>query len=72
MRLFISSLSTTNGVRFVLFGESDGVLINEYLSKPKLVSTKGDIYMGGIKGLLRIDRNLPIEIISSKSVVGKC
>lgn len=50
-----------NEKRFVLFGESDGVLINEYLSKPKLVSTKGDIYMGGIKGLLRIDRNLPIE-----------
>ena len=47
--------------RFVLFGESDGVLINEYLSKPKLVSTKGDSFMGGTKGLLRIDRNLPIE-----------
>lgn len=50
-----------NEGRFVLFGESDGVLINEYLSKPRLVSVGGDIYMGGIKGLLRIDRNLPIE-----------
>lgn len=50
-----------NEKRFVLFGESDGVLINEYLSKPRMVSGGGDIYMGGIKGLLRIDRNLPIE-----------
>lgn len=50
-----------NEKRFVLFGESDGVLINEYLPKPRLVYTGGDIYMGGIKGLLRIDRNLPIE-----------
>lgn len=50
-----------NEKRFVLFGESDGVLINEYLPKPRLLYTGGDIYMGGIKGLLRIDRNLPVE-----------
>ena len=50
-----------NEKRFILFGESDGVFINEYLSKPRLISTRGDIYMGGIRGLLRIDKNLPVE-----------
>lgn len=50
-----------NEKRFVLFGDSDGVLINEYLAKPRLATEGGDIYLGGIQGLLRIDRNLPIE-----------
>lgn len=50
-----------NEKRFILFGESDGVFINEYLAKPRLISTRGDIYMGGIRGLLRIDKNLPVE-----------
>lgn len=41
---------------FVIFGESDGATSNEYLSKPILRSRKnGDIYIGGISGLLRID-----------------
>ena len=39
--------------KFVLFGESDGAILNEYLSKPQLLSMQGDIYMGGVKGLLR-------------------
>lgn len=50
-----------NEKRFILFGESDGVFVNEYLSKPRLISNRGDIYMGGIRGLLRIDKNLPVE-----------
>jgi hypothetical protein len=36
--------------KFVLFGESDGVIQNEYLSKPRLLSMRGDVYMGGVKG----------------------
>lgn len=44
--------------KFVLFGESDGAIQNEYLSKPRLLSRHGDIYMGGVKGLLHINRNL--------------
>ena len=47
--------------KFVLFGESDGALANEYLEKPRLISNRGNVYMGGSKGLLYIDKNLPIE-----------
>lgn len=46
--------------KFVLFGESDGAIPNEYLSKPQLLSLQGDIYMGGIKGLLHINSKLPL------------
>lgn len=46
--------------KFVLFGESDGVILNEYLSKPQLVSMQGDVYMGGVKGLLHINSKLPL------------
>lgn len=41
--------------KFILFGESDGVIPNEYLAKPRLVSGKGEVYMGGANGLLCID-----------------
>lgn len=46
--------------KFVLFGESDGVIQNEYLSKPRLLSPQGDVYMGGVKGLLYINSKLPL------------
>ena len=46
--------------KFVLFGESDGVIQNEYLSKPRLLSSQGDVYMGGVKGLLYINSKLPL------------
>ena len=46
--------------KFVLFGESDGVIQNEYLSKPRLLSMRGDIYMGGVKGLLHINSKIPL------------
>ena len=45
--------------KFILFGESDGVIQNEYLEKPRLLSKDGDIYMGGVDGLLHISRRLP-------------
>lgn len=47
--------------KFIIFGESDGVIRNEYLQKPRLVSTTGDIYMGGVKGLLHIEHTLHID-----------
>lgn len=40
--------------RFSLFGEADGALKNDYLSKPVLQAGNGDIYMGGVNGLLYI------------------
>ena len=51
-----------NEKKFILFGESDGALVNEYLGKPRLISSRGNVYMGGNKGLLYIDKNLPVEI----------
>lgn len=47
--------------KFILFGESDGVIRNEYLQKPRLESSNGDIYMGGVKGLLHIEHTLHID-----------
>ena len=51
----------TESESFAMFGESDGAQPNEYLSKPRLLSREGDVYMGGVYGLLRIDRNYTIE-----------
>lgn len=39
---------------FAIFGASDGAAENEYLSKSKLISSNGDIYLGGVQGLLQI------------------
>lgn len=46
---------------FILYGESDGIVLNEYLEKPRLLSKQGDIYMGGVNGLLCINKQLPQE-----------
>lgn len=47
--------------KFMIFGESDGVVLNEYQQKPRLQSAAGDIYMGGVKGLLCISKELTID-----------
>lgn len=41
--------------KFILYGESDGLQRNEYLQKPKLLSTHKRVYMGGVNGLLCIN-----------------
>lgn len=46
---------------FALFGKSDGVEPNEYLTKPRLLARNGDIYMGGVLGLLHIGESYTIE-----------
>lgn len=51
----------TESGTFTLFGESDGAAVNEYLSKPHLLSSAGDVYLGGVCGLLCIDREYNIE-----------
>lgn len=56
--LFLYSLKSG---KFLIFGESDGASPNEYLMKPSHVASNGDVYMGGVSGLLRIDRTLPFE-----------
>lgn len=45
--------------RIFIYGDSDGAVPNEYLHKSTLISRNGkDLYMGGISGLLRIDREM--------------
>ena len=46
---------------FALFGVSDGVMSNEFLGKSKLLSKSGDVYMGGVQGLLKIDPDYMID-----------
>lgn len=50
---------------FILYDESDGVILNEYLEKPRLRSAQGDIYMGGVNGLLCINKQLPDELTTT-------
>lgn len=51
----------TESDSFAIFGESDGASPNEYLSKPRLFSREGDIYLGGVQGLLCISKEFSIE-----------
>ncbi len=44
--------------KFILFDEPDGVRQNEYLVKARLVARDGDIYLGGVNGLLYINRKV--------------
>lgn len=44
--------------KFVLFGESNGAIQNEYLPNARLINEQGDAYIGGVRGLLRIDGQL--------------
>lgn len=46
--------------KIALFGESDGAVPNEYFPEARLLSLQGDLYMGGVKGLLHIDGQLPL------------
>lgn len=47
--------------RFIMYSESDGVLPNEYRAKSKWTSPEGDIFMGGVQGLLHIGADLMPE-----------
>lgn len=43
---------------FVIYNEMDGILPNDFLAKPVLVTGDGNIYMGGSEGLVRINKAL--------------
>ncbi|PWE00376.1 hybrid sensor histidine kinase/response regulator transcription factor [Marinilabilia rubra] len=45
---------------FKNYGLSDGVSPNEYLPKATLRSRKGDVYLGGVAGFVRIDHEYQI------------
>ena len=57
-RLFAWSIAEE---KMALFGETDGAVPNEYFPEARLLSQQGDIYMGGVKGLLHIDGKLPLR-----------
>jgi len=46
---------------FAMFGESDGAPSIEYLSKPRLTTKEGEVYLGGVDGLLRINAGHDID-----------
>ncbi len=54
---------------FSQFGESDGVIPNEYLARPTLVSQSGNIYMGGVNGLLVIDANIEPKTVETPQIL---
>lgn len=43
----------------MMFGESDGVSPNDYISQSPLQTRNGDIYMPGVAGLVQIKNNIP-------------
>lgn len=45
--------------KLISLDESDGVQANEYIKKAILSSRQGEVYMGGINGLVCIDGNVP-------------
>lgn len=46
---------------FALLGKSDGADPNEFLPKPRLLTGQGDVYLGGVQGLLRIGNGYIID-----------
>jgi len=54
------SYSTTKK-NFVVLGESDGFTANELIFSPILSKHTGNIYMGGISGLVKIDSKVPYK-----------
>ncbi len=43
--------------KFILYGESDGVIPNEYVPRARLLIGENNVYMGGVKGLLHISNS---------------
>lgn len=45
--------------KIMMFGESDGVYANDYISISPLITHTGDIYMAGVMGVVHIKNNIP-------------
>ena len=54
---------------FAMFGESDGAPSIEYLSKPRMKTDDGEVYMGGVNGLLRISADYSIDTFEVPKLV---
>ena len=50
-----------NENKFIIFGESDGVYANEFTGKPALLSRTGDVFIGGVNGLIHIKNSIPFD-----------
>lgn len=50
--------------RFILYGESDGVLPNEYIPRAQLVLNDKSVCLGGVKGLLYISDDHKADVVS--------
>ncbi|MEY8612604.1 response regulator [Parabacteroides segnis] len=46
--------------KIMMFGESDGVYANEFVSKSPLLTRGGDLYIAGVIGLVYIKNNIPL------------
>lgn len=46
---------------FTIFGYSDGAYPNEYLSRARLLSERGDVLLGGVEGLLEVNAEYSID-----------
>ena len=64
--LFLRIIDSGNTL---ILGQADGVETNEFIYKAVLKAPSG-IYMGGINGLLRIDKNAAHEILNSNAEIG--
>lgn len=47
--------------QFILYGEADGIIQNEYIPKAQLLSRTGNVYFGGVKGLLFAKPNATLK-----------
>ncbi len=54
---------------FAMFGKSDGAAPNEFLSKARLLSRNGDIYLGGVQGLVSIDESFEVDTSEEPTVM---
>lgn len=54
--------------RFIMWGKSDGISDNDYLTKARLLSRSHDVYLGGVKGLLHVNANYKMDIPESPKV----
>lgn len=54
---------------FILYNDMDGVLPNDFLPKPTLVSATGNVYMGGTEGLSRFNLAMQSSGISHPIVL---
>ena len=54
--------------QFIIYGESDGVIPNEYIPRAQLVIDGEGVYMGGVEGLLYIADNPNDDLVKQPEI----